>query len=74
MNHFVFKNEKFDLNDIVLVKNKQRELEKLMIKNIKKRKNFYEVELKFIEYNYDKNKIIKIFPEKNKPFIKKYLQ
>tara|TARA_B100001173_G_scaffold212186_1_gene183125 strand:+ start:1297 stop:2568 length:1272 start_codon:yes stop_codon:yes gene_type:complete len=74
MNHFVFKNEKFDLNDIVLVKNKQRELEKLMIKNIKKRKNFYEVELKFIEYNYDKNKIIKIFPEKNKPFIKKYFQ
>ena len=29
MNHFVIKNETYELNDIILLKNKQRQIEKL---------------------------------------------
>ena len=72
MNHFIFKNENFKLDDIIVLKNKQRQIEKLQIKKITSKIKYYELELEFVECNYKKIKKIKIYPEKNKPFIKKY--
>ena len=73
MNHFVINNEQYKLNDIILLKNKQRQIEKLQILKIIKYKNYYSLDLKFIDCNYEKIKLVKIYPDRKKLFLKKFI-
>lgn len=73
MNHFVIKNETYELNDIILLKNKQRQIEKLKILKISKYNDYYNLELKFVDCNYEKNKSVKIYPDRKHLFFKKFI-
>lgn len=69
----VYKEEKYKKDDIILLKNQQKRIQQFKILKIQKKPQFYLLELKYNDLDYDKCTVIK-FDTKKKKFIKKYKQ